>query len=61
MHADVVVVGGGYAGLWTAWAVADAEPDARVVVLEASTCGAGPSGRNAGFLNGFWHRSHLLC
>ena len=61
MHADVVVVGGGYAGLWTAWAVAAAEPDARVVVLEASTCGAGPSGRNAGFLNGFWHRSHLLC
>ena len=61
MHADVVVVGGGYAGLWTAWAVAEAEPDARVVVLEATTCGAGPSGRNAGFLNGFWHRSHLLC
>ena len=61
MHADVVVVGGGYAGLWTAWAVAEAEPDARVVVLEAETCGAGPSGRNAGFLNGFWHRSDLLC
>ena len=36
-------------------------PDARVVVLEASTCGAGPSGRNAGFVNGFWHRAHLLC
>ena len=31
-------------------------PDARVVVLEAATCGAGPSGRNAGFVNGFWHR-----
>lgn len=59
--ADVVVVGGGYAGLWTAWAVLEAEPEARVAVLEAATCGAGPSGRNAGFLNGFWHRSHLLC
>ena len=60
-RADVVVVGGGYAGLWAAWTLASAEPEARVVVLEADTCGAGPSGRNAGFLNGFWHRSHLLC
>jgi glycine/D-amino acid oxidase-like deaminating enzyme len=25
-----------------------------VVVLEAETCGAGPSGRNGGFLHGYW-------
>ncbi|HEX2435603.1 MAG TPA: FAD-dependent oxidoreductase [Solirubrobacterales bacterium] len=53
--ADVVVVGGGYAGLWTAWAIRERAPDARVVVLEARTCGEGPSGRNAGFANSFWH------
>ena len=60
-RADVVIVGGGYAGLWTAWALSEAEPDASVMLLEASTCGAGPSGRNAGFVNGFWHRANLLC
>ena len=54
-RADVVVVGGGYAGLWTAWAIRERAPDARVVVLEARACGEGPSGRNAGFVNSFWH------
>jgi glycine/D-amino acid oxidase-like deaminating enzyme len=49
--ADVVVVGGGYTGLWTAWHVLAAEPDARVVLLEAGRCGHGPSGRNGGFVS----------
>jgi glycine/D-amino acid oxidase-like deaminating enzyme len=51
-RADVVVVGGGYTGMWTAWHVLAAEPDARVVVLEAGRCGHGPSGRNGGFVTG---------
>ena len=51
------MVGGGYTGLWTALAVREREPSARVVVLEAETCGAGPSGRNGGFCHGYW--SHL--
>jgi glycine/D-amino acid oxidase-like deaminating enzyme len=50
----VAVVGGGYTGLWTALAVLEREPSARVVVLEAETCGAGPSGRNGGFCHGYW-------
>jgi glycine/D-amino acid oxidase-like deaminating enzyme len=50
----VAVVGGGYTGLWTALAVREREPSARVVVLEAETCGAGPSGRNGGFCHGYW-------
>jgi glycine/D-amino acid oxidase-like deaminating enzyme len=50
--ADVVVVGGGYTGLWTAWHVLAAEPDADVVVLEGGRCGHGPSGRNGGFVTG---------
>ena len=49
VDADVVIVGGGYTGLWTAWEIAEAEPNARVVVLEAERCGMGPSGRNGGF------------
>jgi glycine/D-amino acid oxidase-like deaminating enzyme len=54
VDADVVVVGGGYAGLWTAWHVLAAEPSARVVVLEAERCGFGPSGRNGGFVDALW-------
>ena len=30
------------------------EPSARVAVLEAELCGAGPSGRNGGFCHGYW-------
>ena len=48
--ADVVIVGGGYTGMWAAWHVLEAEPGARVVVLEADRCGFGPSGRNGGFV-----------
>ena len=54
VDADVLVVGGGYTGLWTAWQVLALEPEARVVVLEAGRCGVGPSGRNGGFVNSLW-------
>ena len=50
-RADVVVIGGGYTGMWTAWHLLEADPDARVVVLEAGRCGHGPSGRNGGFVS----------
>lgn len=54
MSADVCIVGGGYTGLWTALALKEREPSAHVVVAEAVTCGAGPSGRNGGFVHGYW-------
>jgi glycine/D-amino acid oxidase-like deaminating enzyme len=54
LAADVVVVGGGYTGMWAAWFVKELEPRAHVVVLEAERCGAGPSGRNGGFVNEMW-------
>jgi glycine/D-amino acid oxidase-like deaminating enzyme len=50
VDADVVVIGGGFTGMWSAWHVLEADPDARVVVLEADRCGFGPSGRNGGFV-----------
>lgn len=53
-RADVVVVGGGYTGMWAAWHVKQLEPEARVVLLEAGRCGWGPSGRNGGFCNVMW-------
>lgn len=54
-EADVVIVGGGYTGMWTAWYARQLRPDARVVLLEAEpVCGRGPSGRNGGFCNAMW-------
>ena len=52
LEADVVIVGGGYAGMWTAWNLLDR--GARVVLLEAEVCGHGPSGRNGGFCETLW-------
>ena len=52
--ADVVILGGGYTGLWTAWRLTELDPGARIVVLEADICGGGPSGRNGGFATGWW-------
>jgi len=52
--ADVAVVGAGYTGLWAALALRERDPSLDVVVLEAATCGEGPSGRNGGFLHGYW-------
>lgn len=54
ISADVVILGGGYTGLWTAWRLTELEPGARVVLLEADVCGGGPSGRNGGFVTGWW-------
>ncbi|MFD3551083.1 NAD(P)/FAD-dependent oxidoreductase [Streptomyces goshikiensis] len=48
--ADVVIVGGGYTGLWTAYYLKSAAPDLRVTVLEQKFCGYGASGRNGGWL-----------
>src|SRR4051812_50068038 len=47
--ADIVIVGGGYLGLWSAWQLKALQPEVDVVVLEAGLAGHGPSGRNGGF------------
>jgi glycine/D-amino acid oxidase-like deaminating enzyme len=53
-RADVVVIGGGFTGMWAAWHAKALEPEARIVLLEADRCGRGPSGRNGGFCNVMW-------
>jgi glycine/D-amino acid oxidase-like deaminating enzyme len=54
LTADVVIVGGGYTGLWTAWQLLEKAPDTRIVLLEADIVGGGASGRNGGFLTAWW-------
>jgi glycine/D-amino acid oxidase-like deaminating enzyme len=47
---DLVIVGGGFTGLWTALLAKERDPDARVAILEARTVGWAASGRNGGFV-----------
>ncbi|MFW0794481.1 FAD-binding oxidoreductase [Gordonia sp. CPCC 205515] len=49
VEADLVVVGGGYTGLWTALRAVERQPDLRVVLLEGHRVGWAASGRNGGF------------
>ena len=48
---DVVVVGAGFTGLWTAYHLKTLQPDLRVVVVEREIAGYGPSGRNGGWVS----------
>ncbi|MED6328335.1 MAG: FAD-dependent oxidoreductase [Actinomycetota bacterium] len=46
---DLVVVGGGFTGLWTALCAVEDQPGRSVVLLEADETAGGASGRNGGF------------
>ncbi len=50
LHVDVAIVGAGFTGLWTAYALKRAEPSLRVAVVEREFAGFGASGRNGGWL-----------
>jgi glycine/D-amino acid oxidase-like deaminating enzyme len=54
LRADVAILGGGYSGLWTAWHLTELSPGIRVAIVERDICGAGASGRNGGFVTGWW-------
>lgn len=60
IEADVVIVGGGYTGMWSAWQLLALRPGIRIVILERDECGFGPSGRNGGFINGFYDHAGTL-
>jgi choline dehydrogenase-like flavoprotein len=48
LTADVVIVGAGFIGLWTAYCLAVADPALDIVVLEAEVAGFGAAGRTRG-------------
>jgi glycine/D-amino acid oxidase-like deaminating enzyme len=49
---DVAVIGGGYSGLWSAYALLRTDPALRVLVIERDMVGFGASGRNGGWCVG---------
>jgi glycine/D-amino acid oxidase-like deaminating enzyme len=51
---DVAIVGAGYTGLWTAYALKQHDPSLRVVLLEREIAGFGASGRNGGWCSDFF-------
>lgn len=48
-NADVVIVGGGFTGLSSAYNIKKKFPNKKIVLLEGACCGYGASGRNGGF------------
>ncbi|MFF1421948.1 NAD(P)/FAD-dependent oxidoreductase [Streptomyces sp. NPDC058280] len=48
-HCDLLVVGGGYSGLWTALLAKERDPERDVVLIEGHEVGWAASGRNGGF------------
>ncbi len=57
--ADIVIIGGGYTGLSSAYHLSRTFPNKKIVLLEGACCGYGASGRNGGFcdagFSGFLH------
>lgn len=49
LDCDVVIVGAGFTGLWTAYYLQRADPGIRIVLLEKEIAGFGASGRNGGW------------
>ncbi len=57
LDADVVIVGAGFTGLWTAYYLARRDPALRVVVCEREIAGYGASGRNGGWCSALFPAS----
>jgi glycine/D-amino acid oxidase-like deaminating enzyme len=49
LNAELLVIGGGYTGLWTALQAKESDPSLDVVLVDADVCGQAASGRNGGF------------
>lgn len=48
---DLLVIGAGFTGLWTALQAKEADPNRDIVLIEASETAIGASGRNGGFVS----------
>jgi glycine/D-amino acid oxidase-like deaminating enzyme len=51
LKCDLLIVGAGYTGLWTALHAAQRNPGARIAVIDAERVGWAASGRNGGFVD----------
>ncbi len=51
LNCDLLVVGGGYTGLWAALHAAERHPGRKIVLIEANRIGWAASGRNGGFVD----------
>ena len=58
LSCDLLVVGGGYTGLWTALHAAQREPGSRIVLIDAHRVGWAASGRNGGFVDASLTHGH---
>jgi glycine/D-amino acid oxidase-like deaminating enzyme len=58
--ADICIVGGGLAGLWTALTIKTRAPSTDVAIVEADICGGGASGRNSGMVLSQWAKFSAL-
>ena len=56
-HADVVIIGGGYTGLWSALHLLREAPGLDVLVIERTQVGFGASGRNGGWASALFPTS----
>src|SRR5262249_21365298 len=52
--ADICIVGGGFAGMWTAIELKRRQPSLDIAIVEADICGGGSSGRNSGMVLSQW-------
>jgi glycine/D-amino acid oxidase-like deaminating enzyme len=48
-HKDVIIVGCGFVGLWSAWYLKRQQPDLRILIVDRGVVPTGASTRNAGF------------
>src|SRR5688572_26126582 len=51
LKTDLLVIGAGFTGLWTALLAKEADPSREVLMLEAGKVAIGASGRNGGFMD----------
>jgi glycine/D-amino acid oxidase-like deaminating enzyme len=58
--AEVCIVGGGYAGMWTALEIKARAPATDLAIVEADICGGGASGRNSGMVLSQWAKFAAL-
>lgn len=58
IDADVVIIGGGFTGLWSAYYLKALDATLRVVILEGERIGFGASGRNGGWCSALYPTSH---